>query len=237
MSKVRSSDPRTPGPPDPNTVFFIDQMICHTLTVSRTARYFTLGKADADTREVWFVLHGYGQLASYFIRHFRAVDDGTRLIVAPEGLNRFYLGEDYKRIGATWMTKEDREAEIQDYLAYLNQVAAITMEETGPEVRVTVLGFSQGATTASRWVTLGGHKAHRLILWAGPIAHDIDLSEFEETLSKMKVSFVIGDKDHLISPVRVEEEMDRLRAEGIDFTFVPFEGTHQMNADVLKRLA
>lgn len=212
-------------------------MISHTLTVSRTARYYTLGKADANTREVWFVLHGYGQLASHFTRHFKAIDDGTRLIVAPEALNRFYLGEDYKRIGATWMTKEDRGAEIQDYLAYLNQLATRILQETGPEVRVNVLGFSQGATTASRWITLGGLQASRLILWAGPIAHDIDLSTFKDTFIDIDVAFVIGDKDHFITPSDVDQEMDRLRAAGIDFTLVPFEGTHRMNTDVLKRLA
>ena len=42
-------------------------------------------------REVWFVLHGFGQLSPYFIRHFGVLADGTRLIVAPEALNRFYL--------------------------------------------------------------------------------------------------------------------------------------------------
>lgn len=211
-------------------------MKLHTLTVSRTARYFTLGKADADTREVWFVLHGYGQLASYFIRHFSAVDNDTRLIVAPEGLNRFYLGEDFKRIGATWMTKEDRESEIQDYLSYLNQVAATMMEKVGPEVRVTVLGFSQGATTASRWVTLGGRKAHRLILWAGPIAHDIDLNTHAAELGGMDLTFVVGHKDHFITPKRVEEEKARLDRHGIPYTFVPFEGAHRMNAEVLRQL-
>lgn len=55
----------------------------HRIAVARTARYFTLGRAE---REVWFVLHGYGQLADRFLRHFDPIDDGTRLIVAPEGL-------------------------------------------------------------------------------------------------------------------------------------------------------
>jgi len=62
----------------------------HRITVSRSARYFTLGRPD---REVWFVLHGYGQLAARFLRHFEPLDDGTRLMVAPEALSRFYLGE------------------------------------------------------------------------------------------------------------------------------------------------
>ena len=44
------------------------------------------------------------------------LDDGSRLIVAPEALSRFYLGEvsqrpaSERRVGASWMTREDRPA-------------------------------------------------------------------------------------------------------------------------------
>ena len=32
------------------------------------ARYFTAGELNASTKQVWFVLHGYGQLAQFFLR-------------------------------------------------------------------------------------------------------------------------------------------------------------------------
>ena len=63
------------------------------LPVTRTARVALLGPATPAIRELWFVLHGYSQLAATFIEDFRAIDDGTRLIVAPEALSRFYDGE------------------------------------------------------------------------------------------------------------------------------------------------
>ena len=40
----------------------------HHLRVARTARYYTLGGGGLAPRVVWFVLHGYGQLAGQFIR-------------------------------------------------------------------------------------------------------------------------------------------------------------------------
>ena len=58
----------------------------HRIEVTRTARYWTLGAEDAPT-EVWFVLHGYRQLAERFLRRFVPLDDGSRLVVAPEGLS------------------------------------------------------------------------------------------------------------------------------------------------------
>ena len=106
----------------------------HQLTVSRTARYHQLGELSAMTRRVWFVAHGYGQLAAYFIRHFAPLTaaDPHLVVVAPEGLSRFYLNGTGGRVGATWMTKEDRLAEIEDYVAYLNQLAATILPRLLP---------------------------------------------------------------------------------------------------------
>ncbi|NIP78275.1 MAG: phospholipase, partial [Gemmatimonadetes bacterium] len=89
-------------------------------------------------REVWFVLHGYGQLAERFVRRFDAlpgVRDGMRAVVAPEALSRFYVEEEVtgphgpeSRVGATWMTRADREHEIRDYVEYLDRVAAAVLD-------------------------------------------------------------------------------------------------------------
>jgi len=92
----------------------------HHIEVPRTARYLTLGPGDAA--DVWIVIHGYGQLAGRFLRRFEPIDDGTRHIVAPEALSRFYVGNEAGRhgqsskVGATWMTREAREDEITDYV-------------------------------------------------------------------------------------------------------------------------
>src|SRR5207244_11621240 len=94
----------------------------HRVTVARSARYFTLG--GTEPREVWFACHGYGQLAARFLEKLRVLDDDGRCLVAPEGLSRFYLTESptERRVGATWMTREDRLAEIADYVRYLDAV-------------------------------------------------------------------------------------------------------------------
>ena len=50
----------------------------------RTGRCAACGPTDpATVRELWVVLHGYGQLASRFLAGFGTLDDGSRLIVAP----------------------------------------------------------------------------------------------------------------------------------------------------------
>lgn len=35
-----------------------------------SARYYTLGELTANTKSIWFVIHGYGQLAKYFLPKF-----------------------------------------------------------------------------------------------------------------------------------------------------------------------
>src|SRR4051812_21085005 len=102
----------------------------HHIHVRRTARYYTLGEPGNQTRDVWFVCHGYGQLAADFIKEFEIIADPTRVIVAPEGLSRHYAVNEAgfhsseSKVVASWMTREDREAEIDDYVAYLDAVYA-----------------------------------------------------------------------------------------------------------------
>ena len=36
-------------------------------------------------------MHGYGQLAEYFIRKFNVLEEQNICVIAPEGFSRFYL--------------------------------------------------------------------------------------------------------------------------------------------------
>jgi len=212
----------------------------HHLTVSRTARYFTLGPTASTAREVWFVLHGYGQLASRFLRHFAPLDDGARCIVAPEGLSRFYAeaGRNDK-IGASWMTREDRPAEIADYVRYLDALHAEVMLDRGDsgKQRVTVLGFSQGTATAARWLALGSARADRLILWGGEVPPDLDLAAARSRWERTAVTFVVGSGDQFITAKVLARDEQRLREQGIAYRVERFEGGHEVVPEVLVRVA
>lgn len=206
----------------------------HHIPVTRTARYFTLGPAGAASS--WFVLHGYRQLARGFLKAFGRLDDGHRRIVAPEALSRDYTdagtgrhGPD-ARVGATWMTREDRETEIRDYVAYLDAVADA---EGQPDV---VLGFSQGTATASRWVCYGAVRPGTLVLWAGPLAHDLDRERGLERLGGVNVIFVVGTDDPGAG-VAVAEQMAWLEAAGVACRRLEYEGGHRIEPAGLDALA
>ena len=215
----------------------------HHIQVPRTGRYYVAGEAGPGTREAWFVCHGYGQLARLFLRHFEPVATGDRVVVAPEALSRFYLGDPRgshanARVGATWMTREDRLADIADYVGYLDAVADAVLAPTPQDgVRVVVLGFSQGAATASRWVTRGRLRAEELVLWGERLPHDLDVAADTESLRRVRVTFVVGSEDRHVSVEAVAEHQALLAAHGVSHRMVTFTGGHRLDTATLASLA
>jgi predicted esterase len=209
------------------------------LTVSRTARYYQLGTLSVDTRRVWFVCHGYGQLATYFIRHFAHLTeaDPHLVIIAPEGLSRFYLQGTGGRVGATWMTREDRLTEIDDYVGYLNQLAGTVLAKASAHAQVTVLGFSQGAATVSRWLSRARFRPANLILWAGAFPPDMEFAVASRLLQGLSVTLVYGDDDEFIKPEHIDQQRDILRELGVEPHVVSFVGKHTLNGPILRQLA
>jgi predicted esterase len=217
----------------------------HSIRVRRTARYYTLGPTHGFPRELWIVLHGYGQLARRFLSAFESLDDGTRLVVAPEALSRFYLdplnerrGQEAPRVGATWMTREDRLAEIDDYIAYLEQLTTeIRHHLTGAAPRIVVLGFSQGAATVCRWLASSELRADQIVLWAGGIPPELDVAAWSTRLHGAPLTLVAGEGDEVVAESAVVAEGERLSAAGVAFTLLRHAAGHRIDADALVRLA
>ena len=220
------------------------EVAAHAIAVPRRARYFSLGPTHGFPRELWFVCHGYGQLAERFIRQFASLDDGTRLIVAPEGLSRFYLdpipkrrNDPSPRVGASWMTREDRESEIADYVTYLEWVSeAVRRSLTGAAPRIVVLGFSQGTATVCRWLAGSAMRADQLVLWSGSIPPELDLTAWAGQLDGAAITLVAGERDELVPPAAMAAEAERLSAAGVAFTLQRFDGGHAVSEAGLRLL-
>ncbi|HEX7938060.1 MAG TPA: hypothetical protein VF483_03650, partial [Gemmatimonadaceae bacterium] len=206
-----------------------------------TARYFVLGELSGAS-DVWIALHGYAQLAQAFARAMTpAVGDG-RVIVVPEALNRFYLDEPTKRHGpnspggASWMTVQDREHDIADYVAYLSALADAVKREA-PAATLTVLGFSQGVATACRFAALGTANVSRLILWAGSLPTDLPADRGDRLFKGASVTYVVGRADQLITLKFAQKELASLAERGIVATLLEHDGGHSLNSELLRQLA
>lgn len=216
----------------------------HSLEVTRTARVYTLGGGDAtQIDECWIACHGYRQLARRFMRRFKGIAGPSRMVVAPEALSRFYVDSDggrhgaEARVGATWMTREDRLNEIADYVSYLDIVARRFQPDGDRVCRRVAFGFSQGVHTASRWAVMGQTPVDRLILWGAYVPPDLDLDRFAERWSAMDVVQVHGEEDPSRSERLAHEQAERLTAAGLSLTQRSHAGGHIIDAELLAELA
>ncbi len=204
------------------------------IEVPKTARYFQLGTFSERTRHVWYVFHGYGQLAEYFIKHFEPILDEETIIIAPEGISRFYLDGVFGRVGASWMTKVDRLDEIVDQKAYLDLLHNRVKEETASStISFTILGFSQGVATAWRWMKTSQINPDNFILWAGSVPEEFP-EEWVEKFKRMGFYTVIGNKDQYISQEQAKKHRENLQKIHPTMEWLSFEGGHHMDTQILK---
>jgi predicted esterase len=225
----------------PEVLFYFQSMEEKEIDFRFKARYYQLGELNSRTAQLWFVLHGYGQLAKFFVRKFEILTKHNICVIAPEGLSRFYLesfqpgiGRSNDRVGATWMTKENRATDISNYITYLDAVYHSVTGGTSREA--TILGFSQGAATASRWALNGVVEFRKLILWAGMFPPDMDSSGGKAVLGGKDVSLVYGTKDPFISDARFAELKDLRDRLGVKVRDVPFDGGHDVDEQTLLTL-
>jgi len=209
----------------------------HTIRVPRTARVVTQG-TPATAARWWIVLHGYGQQADDFARQCTPLAGTNRAIVAPEALSRFYVDglDSHEEVGASWMTRVAREHEISDYVRYLDRVVDRLPAANGaPSIRV--LGFSQGAATATRWALLGDTAVDRLVLWGGAPPPDLDLGAHADRLAAMAPALVVGTDDPYVTPERRGAVRRRLDEHDVPVTVHTFDGGHRLDDSVLAQVA
>ena len=214
------------------------ELLEHKIKVERTARYYTLGELNENTKSVWFVIHGYGQLSQYFIKKFTQIADNETFIVAPEAPARFYLDANYSRVGASWTTRELRDDEKLDNNSFLNSLyESILKDYDLSKIEINILGFSQGCATVCRWVGNGQIKCDRLLLWAGFFSNGIREVIDPKQLEKIETYYIYGDKDEYL--IAYPEILEKFRAgmiADINPKVICFEGKHTVDEPTLKAI-
>lgn len=204
----------------------------HHLSIQRTMRFYSAGEVQAGQQI--FALHGYSQHPKFFLRKFESLAGSDRLIVAPEGLHRFYIQGHSGRVGASWMTKEDRLNDIADNIAYLDKLVEHFAAKAADE-RV-LMGFSQGTATAVRYFCATDKHFDKLILWAGSFPPDLPLPENRERLNSIGIDVVIGDDDEFIHEKHIVELTQLFDQAGVKYRLHRFEGGHDLDLNTLKAL-
>lgn len=208
-------------------------MIQRKITIPKTARYFLSENLSPSFTEVIFVCHGYAQLANEFISEFDSIASLTRLVVAPEGLHRFYQRGGYDKVVASWMTKEDREDDIRDYITWLDMAAADVLMQCRPDIKVTVLGFSQGAATVSRWAAAGMTNIDHLILWCGFFPPDLKAENAPKCKS---ITVVTASDDKFIDAAAEARQLEGMKTQFATYKHIRFTGQHEVHIGTLSDL-
>lgn len=201
------------------------------IKIIRSMRYYTAGNLDKSDK-LWVLIHGHGQLAGKFIQKFKDLIRNGNFLVAPEGLMRFYLHGSHGEVGASWMTKEDREYDIGDYVNYLDKVLETELSEFDSDIKVYALGFSQGAATLSRWLAYGNSKISRAIFWCGELAHDVDYSN--NKFREVELIQVFGSDDKIFPNGFIENQKKLLESAGLKPEVHVFSGGHEINVEIMK---
>jgi len=183
----------------------------------------------SNKAEILLALHGYGQLAQYFYRKFEPIERDFGLVI-PEGPHRFYLEGSSGRVGASWMTKEWREQDIAENTRYLLQLTA-KIRGSNPNVKLTLLGFSQGGATAARLYQADPSLFSQLILWASVFPPDIEMEHFSKG---NKMDFVIGSEDPYFDSENIEKIKHKYTELGFDIH--TFAGAHDLDAQMLRNV-
>jgi predicted esterase len=224
----------------------------------RTARVALLRSGPDPVTRIWTLLHGYAQSGPGFLRWVSAAAKPGRLLVAPEGLSRFYRnveGTGAGRgggVGASWMTREERDAEIRDYVRYLDRVTRTVegphvssepkdrierRERSGgaslPPLRRVVLGFSQGVHTAVRWTVLGRTRIDALVLWGASFPPDLPASAGGR-LMRVPIMLVRGEADALRRPEEETRDERWLETSGIAYRILTHSGGHEVVPELLE---
>ena len=201
----------------------------HYLTVQKTARYFTHGVLNENTKYIWLVIHGYAQTAENFISSFANLSN-EHFVIAPEGLNRFYSRGFSGNPVASWMTSLERESEINDYLNYLNQLLSHFTENLTPKPNILLLGFSQGVSTQTRFLNQAKVKIDYSVMVAGEIGKEFQ-EKLPHSLITLKSLFLIGNEENILKTETLNSH--KILFEHANCEFKEFLGKHEFNENAL----
>lgn len=207
----------------------------HFVNTQVTASYQTLNELTEKTERVWLVFHGYGQLAEFFIPKFKGLDPAQNFIIAPQGLSKYYLDGVYGRVGASWMTKEDRLTEIANQYAYLDAVLKSVGDISNKQL--IYFGFSQGTATMGRYAAHAKIPFHQMIIWAGTFPPDTNPEDWKYLTGEEGIHYYTSKEDIYFKEEMISQQNEVLKkALGREPDLHWYDGGHRVMPEIVASL-
>ena len=208
------------------------------VTYSSVNTYETLNQLTDKTKNVWIVFHGIGYLSRYFLKYFDELPREENYIIAPQAPSKYYLKNDYKYVGASWLTKENTGQEIENLFSYLNAVLEKEQISRNTKTNVIVFGFSQGVSIATRWLAKTKQSCSKMILYAGGVPNELKSSDFDNLIdNQTDIKIIVGNSDEYLTPERMETESKKIKElfQGKAEMLI-FEGGHEIKKELINTL-
>lgn len=202
----------------------------------KTARYATYGDLSKDTRYFWFALHGSKMLSDQMLYKFKDFDPKTHFVVAPEAFHRFYEKDFGGPVVASWMTHRDRLEEIQDNANYLSGLFKTFEAKLPPSALKIIIAFSQGGTTAYRWLHHHKVEADVFIPYACWVPEDIDLTQSKTELNAVKTVFTYGLQDQFLTEKRIKSIQEIFKKNKLNPIIHSYPGLHRIDRNELEKV-
>ena len=205
----------------------------HWISTEQEQRMDVLGELKPSTKHIWIGLHGYGQLVEFFQRTFRDLATEDRVFVFPQAPHKFYINGVSGRVGASWMTKDERLKDIDNQKKYLTTVINWAHAKA-PSTPIHVLAFSQGVATIMRFLGHSPARISTLLAWAGSWPSDAS-EENIKALSKINFQGWFGDEDEFISRQKQIEIQAHYKDKfELDLAVSLYKGGHKFDKVILK---
>jgi predicted esterase len=197
-----------------------------------TGRNQVLIETDVDPKAVLVGFHGYGEPPERTLRALAQIRPLPLARWAPRGPHHFY--DRRGRVVASWMTRFDREAQIEQQVESARALFQAMTKRHG-ELPVFLLGFSQGVATAWRATVLSGQPVAHVFQLAGDMP--------PEVAAKLRghrprgVTMIIGRDDTVVDFATMVRDEDRLRDAGWEPELHEVDGGHDYLPAALELVA
>ena len=197
--------------------------------------YSTLNEKTENTKTVWLVFHGIGYLSRYFLKYFKHLDPKENYIIAPQAQSKYYLNGEYRHVGASWLTRENTEFEVENMLNYLD--AVYKAEDLANVENLNILGYSQGVSVATRFIARRNVRCKKLIMHSGKVPQELKAEDFQ-FLKDTNFAFIYGTEDEYLKSgiITVEEKrLNEIFPENLEI--LTFQGGHEVNTNLISKFA
>ncbi|MBQ0733176.1 alpha/beta hydrolase [Aquimarina celericrescens] len=204
------------------------------ISYQTTNTYSTLNTLTTKTKNIWLVFHGIGYLSRYFVRLFDSLNKEDNYFIAPQAPSKYYKGNDYRKVGSSWLTKENTQVETKNVLRYID--AIIAKERIPQDLNFIVLGYSQGVSIASRWIASRKINCNALVMISGGFPKELHKEDFDFLPKNTKIIHIVGEMDPFFEIEKVEAEKERVREILPQIEFRTHPGGHELNIKTLTHI-